>query len=100
MKREMKTAPALLLSSIGVFALMIALMNRTEAASITLFPIGALLALASLIAAVAGAVRGRGTARATSVATLVGSLFVVFLAAMALLWFLWVVMGVFGNAWG
>lgn len=96
----MNAAPALLLSSIAVFVLMFVLNNPSEGASIMLFPVGVVLALASLGTAVTGVVRRRGAAQAGSTAVVVVSLIVLFFAAVALLLFLWAVMGVFGNAWG
>lgn len=92
----MKAARALLLSSIAVFVLMLVLSEPSEGASITLFPIGVLLALTALVAGIA---RRRRAGQTESAAVVVVSLVVLSLAAVALLWFLWAVTGVFGDAW-
>lgn len=88
----MKAAPALLLSSITAFVLM--LVDPTEGASITLFPVGVVLAFSALVA---GAVRRRGAAQAGSTAIVVVALVVLFFAAAELLLFLSALMG--GNHW-
>lgn len=95
----MKTAPALAVSSLGVFALMAVLYGPSEAASITLFPVGVLLACAALAAGIRGTVRRGGSARAVSMVVVSVALVILFLAALAVVWMLWA-LGVIGNAWG